>query len=113
MNISCTCSNLFGKPSEGVVSCNPCKINIWMLHNKIHRYQNLFSGNILDIGARSKPYRNLFTEVAQYVGTNTCRHHQINHLRPDEDTTDVWIGDGTALPFQNATFDGVVFKSSL
>jgi SAM-dependent methyltransferase len=84
------------------------KINIWMLHDKIRFYQKLFSGNILDVGAGSKPYRKLFTEATQYVGTNTLRHYQINRLQPDEDTTDVWIEDGTELPFHDATFDGVV-----
>lgn len=84
------------------------KINLWMLRDKIRYYRLMYSGKVLDIGAGTKPYRELFDEVSEYIGTNTRRHYEINNLVPDIETTDVWIEDGTNLPFEDGTFDGVV-----
>lgn len=76
------------------------KINLWMLRDKIRYYRLMYSGKVLDIGAGTKPYRELFDEVSEYIGTNTRRHYEINNLVPDIETTDVWIEDGTSLPFR-------------
>ena len=84
------------------------KINLWMLRDKIRYYRLMYNGRVLDIGAGTKPYRKLFPDVAEYIGTNTKRHYDINHIDPDLDTTDIWIEDGTKLPFTDSSFDGVV-----
>lgn len=83
-------------------------INIWMLKDKIRFYHLIYNGRVLDIGAGTKPYRHLFNNVKEYIGTNTRRHYDINHIQPDDSTTDVWIEDGTKLPFPDNSFDGVV-----
>lgn len=84
------------------------KINLWMLRDKIRYHRLIYSGKVLDIGAGTKPYRSLFQDVAEYIGTNTRRHYDLNHIDPDNDTTDIWIEDGTRLPFEDSSFDGVV-----
>jgi len=83
-------------------------INEKMTREKISRYSSLFKGKLLDIGAGEKPYQKLFTQAESYTGTNTCRHYNFIHSSIKEGITDVWIEDGTALPFPDASFDGIV-----
>lgn len=83
-------------------------INEEMTREKIRRYNSLFRGKILDIGAGEKPYHSLFLQADAYIGTNTRRHYKNTGREIDDHFTDVWIEDGSALPFPDASFDGVV-----
>jgi len=83
-------------------------INIRFTRKKIAKYQHLFSGKLLDVGAGDKPYKELFSKVNEYCGTNTRHHYEINDLIVDEAHTDVWIDDASKLPFDDNSFDGVV-----
>ena len=81
-------------------------INKRFTKRKIEKYQKLFNGNLLDIGAGKKPYARFFENVENYIGTNSKSFHG-----KDAEIslhTDVWVDDGTKLPFENNEFDGVV-----
>jgi len=84
-------------------------INIRMTKDKIKKYSHLFSGKLLDIGAGRKPYRFLFSQVDEYIGTNAISYYDNS---PDKGEvgrcTDLWVSDGTQLPFKKENFDDVV-----
>ena len=84
------------------------RINARLTRYKLARHQHFFTGDLLDIGAGDKPYRNFFKNIKTYTGTNTKRHYSKNELPNIPKFTDIWIEDGTSLPFENSAFDGVV-----
>jgi SAM-dependent methyltransferase len=84
------------------------RITIRLTRHKLARCQHLFMGDLLDIGAGDQPYRELFGHIKSYTGTNTKEHYSKDELSGIEKFTDVWIKDGTRLPFGSSTFDGVV-----
>ncbi len=63
---------------------------------------------MLDVGAGTKPYERCFTHADQYMGTNTRCTYSSEEQKKLEAVTDVWIEDGGALPFADASFDSVL-----
>ena len=62
----------------------------------------MLKGDVLDFGCGEKPYRNLFTNAASYIGVDievSGHSHQGEHI-------DVFY-DGKTLPFPNDHFDHV------
>ncbi len=83
-------------------------IDTRLTKDKTRKYEHLFTGHLLDIGAGDKPYENLFTKVESYIGTNTATGYDSQMRKQIERFTDYWIEDGTSLPFQDESFDCVV-----
>lgn len=81
---------------------NPFYFSRKGLQKNIAYFSKNFSGNILDVGCGTKPYRKLFN-VEKYIGleydTPTNREHN-----KDADC----FYDGENFPFENSSFDGVV-----
>lgn len=89
------------QPPMLAVLVNPIYIVRRGLFLGIRRHAHLLSGQILDFGCGSKPYRNLFPS-ADYVGLDVPAG---GHPAADK-TPDVWY-DGGTIPFRDACFDGV------
>jgi len=79
-----------------------------MTREKIRRYNELFTGHLLDVGAGNKPYASLFKNVAVYSGTNTRRYYGAEELAILEPLTDYWIEDASSLPLDDNSFESVV-----
>lgn len=72
----------------------------------LRKYQNLISGEILDLGCGNKPYKNIFQNVEKYKGTNSKSYYENSLYKPTEE--DFIVEDGTDLPFENEIFDAVL-----
>ncbi|PLW95045.1 MAG: hypothetical protein C0592_00875 [Marinilabiliales bacterium] len=83
-------------------------INIKIMKKKLKRYQHLLKGKLIDIGAGEAPYKSIFTACNSYTTTNTKRHYIQEGLADVENSTDIWIEDGTAIPVDNESFDSVI-----
>lgn len=83
-----------------------CPPKIWQGNYLIHRnlYRHLQSrclylrGRVLDLGCGNRPYRSMLVNVAEYVAYDIDR----NGSRPEI------VGIAQRLPFQDATFDGIL-----
>jgi ubiquinone/menaquinone biosynthesis C-methylase UbiE len=71
------------------------------LFNGVKRYTGKLTGNLLDFGCGSKPYRSLFS-VEKYTGLD---FNSQGHDHTDE-SIDVFY-DGCSIPFGDNTFDAV------
>lgn len=82
---------------------NPFYINRSALYRNIRSQAPSLNGRILDVGCGSKPYEELFINSSSYVGLDieTSGH---DHKRSK---VDVYY-DGNTIPFDDASFDGVV-----
>lgn len=85
----------------GVVGflCNPYYIVRTCIYRAIQRNAGFITGDALDFGCGSKPYRHLF-KTNRYVGLDV---HQSGHDHEHE-PVDVYY-DGNIIPFQNNSFD--------
>jgi SAM-dependent methyltransferase len=72
------------------------------LLKKIYQYSDELSGDILDFGCGSKPYKSLFKNAITYTGLD---FENIGHPHSNEQI-DVFY-DGKTLPFENEKFDSV------
>lgn len=73
------------------------------LYKAVRRSAPLFTGDLLDFGCGSKPYRDLFSRVDSYIGVDI---EQSGH---DHATSDIDVFyDGRNLPFDDERFDAVV-----
>jgi SAM-dependent methyltransferase len=79
-----------------------------MTLEKISRFEQLFTGRLLDIGAGTKPYRSAFHHVSEYLGTNARSFYTGPLLVEVEALTDYWVEDATQLPLPEASVDAVV-----
>jgi SAM-dependent methyltransferase len=79
---------------------------IWLtrrlLLNGVAQYAGRFSGSLLDFGCGAKPYQSLF-KVEKYVGVD-FEGEGHDHRNEQID----FVYDGKKLPFENASFDGVL-----
>jgi len=77
------------------------------MNDKIKHYQSSFEGKILDVGAGDQPYRKLFTNISDYISTNTKDHYK-SQFEEMNKFTDIWIEDASELPFKDNEMDGVL-----
>lgn len=84
------------------------RINIRLTRDKLKKYGPRAKGRILDIGAGDQPYRRFFSNASEYVATNARGHYAPDEQALIENNTDVWLDDATHLPFDDASFDGVL-----
>ena len=78
------------------------------LYKAIKKKSNALSGILLDLGCGNKPYKNLFTNVSEYLGVDI---ENPGHDHSKEDI-DVYY-DGKTLPFNQEHFDSVFFSEVL
>jgi SAM-dependent methyltransferase len=60
-------------------------------------------GSVLDLGSGNQPYRRLFPDITQYTALDINPHSMNVNL----------VGNGVALPFQDAVFDSVFSAQTL
>ncbi len=70
---------------------------------KVEQYAPELTGDLLDFGCGSKPYKPLFSHVKSYVGIDIVESGH-NH---DKEEIDLFY-DGKSLPFKNEQFDSVL-----
>ena len=78
----------------------------FIMKRKLKKHQHAISGKVLDIGCGNKPYENIFRNVEKYVGTNSESYYK-NSLQKIEEH-DIVVEDGTKLPIENESYDGVL-----
>ncbi|WP_375396493.1 class I SAM-dependent methyltransferase [uncultured Sphingomonas sp.] len=89
--------------SRSAILFHPAYLIRRALYKAVREAAAGFRGAVLDFGCGSKPYRSLFTNVDSYVGVDI---EQSGH---DHKTSEVDVFyDGQHLPFDTASFDGVV-----
>jgi SAM-dependent methyltransferase len=82
---------------------NPYYITRRSLADKIESVAPTFTGEVLDFGCGSKPYRAHFSNVSSYVGVDVeVSGH--DHANSSVD----YFYDGHTLPFPDRSFDGLV-----
>lgn len=69
----------------------------------IKRLATRQTGKLLDFGCGRKPYRNLFTNVTEYIGVDIEQQTGHDHTNSQ---IDVYY-DGKIIPFDNNTFDSI------
>ena len=72
------------------------------LLKKVDKYSLELSGNLLDFGCGSKPYKSLFTNATTYTGVD---FENIGHPHLNEQI-DIFY-DGKTLPFENEEYDSI------
>ena len=73
------------------------------LLQKVSEYSNHLTGDLLDFGCGSKPYKSLFTNCKSYTGVD---FENIGHSHSNEQID--FFYDGKTLPFSNESFDSVL-----
>ena len=72
------------------------------LYKNISKYSEYITGRTLDFGCGSKPYKDLFPKVTEYIGLDIeDQRHGFG-----ADTVDVFY-DGQTIPFDDETFDSM------
>lgn len=87
---------------------NPIYISRRGLAHGVRRFAGRFTGDVLDFGCGSKPYRSVFDRCQSYVGLDIAVSGH-NHA---DSQVDVFY-DGKVIPFPDARFDGVVTFETL
>jgi len=82
---------------------NPFYISRKELYKKIKLISEEFEGNILDVGCGSKPYEVLFKNKKSYTGLEYKKEDEKKNLTAD------FYYDGEKFPFENNSFDCIVF----
>jgi SAM-dependent methyltransferase len=78
---------------------------VWLIRRPVYKFlkhnSDRVTGNTLDFGCGSMPYRHLFTRATAYTGLDLeSSEHGLS--KPDV------VFDGITIPFPDATFDSVV-----
>lgn len=74
------------------------------IYLSVKKFAANISGKTVDVGSGSKPYKNLFNNVTEYIGLDieqSGHNHQTSNI-------DVFY-DGETFPFENSTIDSLVF----
>lgn len=95
-------------PSWISVIINPFFFTRRSLLKQITFFAKELHGKLLDFGCGSKPYRELFTGVDEYIGTD-MENEGHNHENED---IDVYY-DGKNLPFESNLFDAILCSEVL
>ena len=81
---------------------NPALFNRWYCYQAIKKRAPLLTGKLLDFGCGRKPYRNLFTNVGEYIGVDI----EVSGHSHAESEVDVYY-DGKTVPFGDEYFDSL------
>lgn len=81
---------------------NPFYLMRKNLYGSIKKYAPLLTGNLLDFGCGSKPYKKLFKNCSKYIGVDIE-----NDGHSHEDDIIEYYYDGRKLPFERDSFDSV------
>jgi len=76
-----------------------------LMTHKLRNIASMATGKLLDIGCGNQPYRNLFKNVAEYIGTNSEKYYSANYFSKMK--TDYIVEDGCNLPFGDREFEFV------
>lgn len=87
---------------------NPLHISRRGLATGVRRFAGRFTGDVLDFGCGSKPYREVFDRCQSYVGLDI----EVSGHNHADSQVDVFY-DGKVIPFPDARFDGVVTFETL
>lgn len=87
---------------------NPLHISRRGLATGVQRFASRFTGDVLDFGCGSKPYRAMFNRCTSYVGLDISVSGH-NHA---DSQVDVFY-DGKVIPFPDCHFDGIVTFETL
>lgn len=96
------------KPNWLSVVINPFYFTRKHLYKGMRDFAPTLSGRLLDFGCGSKPYRNLCTNVTEYIGVD-IENEGHDHTKEE---VDVYY-DGKALPFENESFDSMLCSEVL
>lgn len=77
-----------------------------LMSQKLRAVQSIATGKLLDIGCGNQPYRKLFKNISQYIGTNSKEYYSKKTFSKLK--TDYIVEDGCKLPFNDQEFDVVV-----
>lgn len=82
---------------------NPVYIQRRLLKEKIKKYASMITGDVLDFGCGSKPYKSLFTHANSYSGSDIL----VSGHDHNDSEIDI-IYDGSTLPLEGGSFDSAV-----
>lgn len=91
------------QPGALGILVNPFYIIRKGLYDAVRDTAPRMSGSVLDFGCGSKPYENLFTNAAEYIGLDI----EVSGHDHQSSKVDVYY-DGNTIPFDAARFDAVV-----
>ncbi|MBX2959218.1 MAG: class I SAM-dependent methyltransferase [Flavobacteriales bacterium] len=74
------------------------------IYLSVKKFATTISGKTVDVGSGSKPYKDLFKNVTEYIGLDIEQSGH-NHQTSDIDV----FYDGKTFPFKNSTIDSLVF----
>ncbi|MCW8897449.1 MAG: class I SAM-dependent methyltransferase [Flavobacteriales bacterium] len=74
------------------------------IYLSVKKYAKAAKGKILDVGSGSKPYKDLFVNVTQYIGMDI----EVSGHEHTSSDIDVFY-DGETFPFEDSTIDSLVF----
>lgn len=83
-------------------------INLKLARERIGAYASRMKGECLDVGAGTRPYEHLFTEVDRYTATNAGEFYQDALSAEVKDATDLWVEDATSLPCDKESYDSIL-----
>lgn len=78
-------------------------LQILTIYNDIKKELPQFSGMILDVGCGQSPYRYLLKSGTEYKGIDVAEASSFNY-----ENKDIIPFDGTNIPFDDNTFDGLI-----
>lgn len=85
--------------------CFMVYVNTHMMRDKLARFGPVMRGKLLDVGAGTKPYREFFSHVDNYIGANALPYYLPAIPADIGKSTDIWISDALPLPFADGSFD--------
>ena len=93
-------------PSWCAVFLNPFYFARYGLYQAISEYSESLTGDLLDVGCGTKPYKSLFN-VPSYIGLDIDSHASRSRGIAD------YFYDGACFPFRNEMFDSVLCSQVL
>ena len=94
-------------PSAARNIFSPVFLTWYFLRKRIEDAKPFFCGKVLDIGCGKKPYAELISKSAKYIGLDYPLLAGKSYDRNDVSCPDIY-GDGTELPFRSESLDGII-----